>query len=301
MNKKNKVDNLKKLFESSNIKLEEKKIEGFLKTFELMINEKVSKEVKPLNEKVSDYQKRNHELKSKLDEAHKYNVDIKEASDKFNKALTEKVEAINNIVIPKSDNINKIIEKKMMAIKKTFTGELNKLSSAVSKLEENINNTKDITISEDVSKIGKVFTNYKEDFVNLITEKESKEIKSLTESNNKLLERVNEQEKEIERLSDSLEAEREISEITLMVEGTHLSGDEKEYLMSLYESMDFEKSKNAIAKYIQMNELKNVKRVNSNTIMNEGTKITKKRDMGIIKEKRSDYKSAMDTWVDLAL
>ncbi len=303
MKKNNKVEELKNLFESSNIKLDESKVEGFLKTFTLMVEKKVDTEVKPLQEKVQDYQKRNHELKSKLEESNKSNVKLDESFKNLDKIISEKVKNLSEMTFPKTEDISKGIDKKLNSFKKSLTEKVEKVEAKLSEstivLAENVKNMKDITINEDISKIGKVFNNYKEDFVNLITEKESSTIQELISEKEESKLEVNKLTEEVEQLKQELESSKEISEITMMIESSNSDDDQKEYLMSLYENTDFENAKKLITQFIKMNETKNEQRMNTQKIQMKETNVKKKTDMGIIKERTSDYNSKMNEWVDL--
>lgn len=301
-NKDKKLDDLKKIFESSGIEITDDQLKLFDKTFSLMLEKKLDDKVKPLNEKVQKYQKHNNELQVQLEESKNFQPILNENSQKFDKLIEEKIKKLSELNIPKGEDISKLIEKKLSPIDKNIDDKIKKFDQDLKELKESIETIKNIKLSESINKMGKVFDKYQEDFVNSITSKESEEINSLKEHVNKLIEQNNNKDLEILKLNEQMMDEKESNEYKSLIESISDDVSEYEYLMGLYKPAKLEEAKHAVSQYVKMKELKK-ERENKETkerFMTNESRI-KKTNANIIKERKyNEYDSDMDRYVKLA-
>jgi len=298
-----KIDNIKEIFEASNINITEDQLKAFTKAFELLSESKLNSKIQPLKEKVEVYSKRNHELNVKLEESKSFKPLLEQQSNKLNEVLQEKIDKINNIKIPKSDDVVKLVEKKLTSVTKKMKSDLSTLKETVGTLKKEIETFKNLKISEDVENLGKTFSKYKVDFVDAITVKESTKINELEEALVVIKEELKSKTEAVNELTKSLKEEKELSEFATIIESANPDDAERDYLMGFYNKMEFNEAKEAVAQFIQMKESKMEKMTKETPKMKFVMKengIKKKSHLGIIKERKNEHKTDMENWVTLA-
>ena len=291
-----KLSNIKALFEKAGVKLDDEQVQTFVTTFELQKKEAVAEEVKPLKEKLEKYQKRNYELQGALEES-------KQFSDKFEKLVEDKAKEIAAIKIPQIPNIESAISKPLTEKLGLFEKKLEKLDAAINKINEKILPLK---MDEDIKKInavGNVFSNYTSEFAKHLVDLESASIKKLTEALATAEKKVLEADKKAKKLEEDIKAERNNTEITLLLENSTLDRQEKEHLYKYYEKLGFEEGKIELQKFISMKENKEREKPVQRSYVRESSVggVKPINDTGMLQKRRplnesTSFASEMDEW-----
>jgi hypothetical protein len=290
-----KLNTIKNLFEKAGVELDDNQVQAFATTFELQKKEAIAEEVKPLKEKLEEYQKRNYELQGALEES-------KQFSDKFEKLFEEKAKEIAAIKIPDIPNIEAAISKPLTEKLTQFEKKLAKLDEAVNKMNEKILPLK---MDDDIKKInavGNVFSNYKDVFAKHLVDIESAAVKKLTEALKVAEKKVVDAEKKAVHFEGQVKTEKENTEVTIMLENSVLDRQEKEHLFKYYEKLGFEEGKSEIQKFIEMKENKEREKPVSRSYVREGVGGVKPmNDTGMLQKRRllgesTSFASEIEEW-----
>jgi hypothetical protein len=294
-----KLEKIKALFEKAGVEISDDQVQTFVSTFELQKNEAIAEAVKPVQAKVEEYQKRNYELAGALEAANQF-------KDNFEKVLEEKVKQIQAIKVPE---IPKIEE----AISKPLTEKLNLLEKKIVKIDEAANKINEkilpLNMAEDlkqVTELGTLFSNYKQEFAKHLVDMESAEIKKLKEEVDILKKKALEAEKNTKNLEEQIVSERANTEITLLLENSPLDKDEKEHLYKYYEKLGFEEGKTEIQKFIKIKENKERERpVQRSFVRESGGGVKPMNEIGTLRKatrlgESSSFARQLDEWAGLA-
>lgn len=244
-----KLDKAKALFEKLGVNIEPDQIKLFLTTFELQKNDAIAEAVKPIQEKLEEYQKRNFELAGALEEA-------QQIPDRFEHLFEEKIKELSEIKVPNIPDIESAISKALTEKLNLFEKKIAKLDEAVNKINEKI---LPLNMADDLKKItdiGTLFANYQAEFARHLVDIESAEIKKLKESVVAAEKKAIDSEKKSTKLQEQVIQERSNTEITILLENSPLDRQEKEHLYKYYEKLGFEEGKSEIEKFIAMKETK---------------------------------------------
>jgi hypothetical protein len=296
-----KLDKIKALFTEIGVDVDDKQVESFVNIFELQKKDAITEAVKPYEEKLADYQKRNYELGAALEES-------KQFSNKFEKFIEAKIKELDAIKFPEVPKIEeaivKVIKEKMDLLEKKIV----KIDEAANKVNEKILPLKLDEELKKVSDIGTLFANYKDEFGKHLVELESSDIKKLKEELATAKTKLAELEKKNAQLQEQIVKERANTEITILLENSSLDKLEKEHLWKYYEKTNFDEGKSEIEKFISLKENKEkerppvqrsfVVRENSGGIkpMNETGVLQKKRLLG----ESTSFSREMDEWAELS-
>lgn len=294
-----KLEKIKALFEKVGVEISDDQVQTFVSTFELQKNEAIAEAVKPVQAKVEEYQKRNYELAGALEVANQF-------KDNFEKVLEEKVKQIQAIKVPE---IPKIEE----AISKPLTEKLNLLEKKIVKIDEAANKINEkilpLNMAEDlkqVTELGTLFSNYKQEFAKHLVDMESAEIRKLKEEVDILKKKALEAEKNTKNLEEQIVSERANTEITLLLENSPLDKDEKEHLYKYYEKLGFEEGKTEIQKFIKIKENKERERpVQRSFVRESGGGVKPMNEIGTLRKatrlgESSSFARQLDEWAGLA-
>jgi hypothetical protein len=244
-----KLEKIKSLFEKVGIDITDDQVQLFITTFELQKNEAISEAIKPIQDKLAEYQKRNFELAGALEESKQFN-------DNFGTILEQKIKQIESIKLPEVPKIEEAISKALTEKLNLFEKKITKLDEAVNKINEKV---LPLNMAEDIKKIndlGNIFSNYYKTFAQHLTDTESADVKKLKEQVVVLEKELTGKVKAQKSLEEQIIKERQNTEITLLLENSPLDTQEKEHLYKYYEKLGHEEGKNEIEKFITIKESK---------------------------------------------
>jgi hypothetical protein len=290
-----KANELQQFLESLDVKIEENKLAPAFEAFQLLQEKKIADAVAPIEVKMEEYQKSNYSLKAQLEEAKQMRTD-------FDAIFEKKIAQINEIKVPDLSALEKLIENKITSQIKVFTQVFEKFNELEKKLNEKLEFTKLIEDVKKINQLGTLFDTYKKDLSSLIVEGESNTIKTLKEELTVSNQALVAAEKNLSKLAEDLKAEKESTEITMLLENSNLDKEEKAFLYNLHEKVGLAETKANIDKFISIKEKR---QTNQRPIIKEQQRVGIKpaTNAGLLRTNpinESAKMNEMDEWCELA-
>jgi hypothetical protein len=198
--------------------------------------------------------------------------------------------------------LEKLIENKITSQIKVFTQVFEKFNELEKKLNEKLEFTKLIEDVKKINQLGTLFDTYKKDLSSLIVEGESNTIKTLKEELTVSNQALVAAEKNLSKLAEDLKAEKESTEITMLLENSNLDKEEKAFLYNLHEKVGLAETKANIDKFISIKEKR---QTNQRPIIKEQQRVGIKpaTNAGLLRTNpinESAKMNEMDEWCELA-